>query len=382
MAADVVQRDRSNCAIRITGAVKLKKTFFSPSTTKADAANYNTLSGCITFSCEIGFHTVVASKSLKHALALPYYARLLRSWQLADVFLAVYPYFCRPDFKGNPLRILDKWLIKFLHQLNSKVHSILYVVDLPLEQLLAVQMEHLVDRRSRRVEADIFHGFDILCVFNTFTKRAIMDQYDVPEDNFVEFEILDHIARDVPRAKKALDRSRWEVVYSGNWHRSYVRDWVKDLPQTDNIHYEFTGQDWDWITRLNRKDLLPVGFFPDDERLLEYLSAKVGFGVVYYPDRRKGYANYTSTSKFGTYLVAGLPVLVQSDCAYMTSLVRKYGVGLAFDSLEEIPSLLAGLSQTQYEEMRERCTELGQKLRNGYFFKRAVDASFHKLGIT
>jgi len=87
-------------------------------------------------------------------------------------------------------------------------------------------------------------------------------------------------------------------------------------------------------------------------------------------------------SKFGTYLVSGIPILAPSDYTYMTSLVKKYKVGFVFNSLEQIPTLLTQLSQAQYEEMRARCTELGQKLMNGYFFKRAVNASLRKLGIT
>jgi len=338
------------------------------------------MSDFIRFSREMGFQSVVVSKSLKNAVALPYYARLLTSWKHADILLTVYPYFCYPTFRSNPLRAIDERLIRYLHASTNRIGSILYVVDLPIEQILSVQMQASVDKKAHQIEREVFQSFDILCVYNSQMKRFIIDRYDVSHDKFVEFEILDHGTAVVPPSEKTIGRSMRKIAYTGNWTKQYVGEWVRNLPKAENITYEFTGMNWGWISDLGRSDVVNKGFM-SDEGLLCYISVNADFGIIEMPLVRKEYSNYGSTSKFGTYVAAGLPILVSSDCTYIASLVRKYGIGLLFNSLSEIPALIQNLSASEYGDMRRHCLELGQKLRTGYFFKQAVTTSLHKLSL-
>jgi hypothetical protein len=353
--------------------------FFSPLPEKVSLASEITISGCMTFSSQIGFQIIAKSKSIKNTAALPYYVSLIRSWRNADVLLAMYPYFCYPAFKSNPFRRLDDWVLRLLHRIGDHVRSILYVVDLPLEQLRSVQRSELIDKKASRVESLVFDSFDVLCVFNEFMKNSIIKRYSLPSSRFVQFQFLDRISSCLPPARREFDRDNCTIVYTGSWDRFYVGDWVKDLPRSESVSYELFGRNWDWVTSIGRSDISPLGCYSDDD-LLDHISTRANFGIIHMPSSRIEYAKNGTTSKLGTYLVAGLPILVGSDCTYIASLVKQYRIGCVFDSLSEIPSLVRDLSQSDYSEIRSNCLELGQKLKQGYFFKKAVIASLDKLG--
>lgn len=328
----------------------------------------------------MGFQPVVLSKSLKNAAALPYYARLLMSWKRADMFLTIYPYFCYPTFGSNPLRRIDERLMRYLHTSANGVGSVLYVVDLPIEQILAVQRQALVDKKAYQIERQVFRSFDILCVFNEQMKKFINERYDISKDKFVEFGVLDHSATFAP-LETDPHTGRWRIAYAGDWDRIRVGDWAKELPQTSTICYEFMGKNWGCVFALGRADIVYRGSINDDDSLLRYISANADFGIIEMPPLTKRYSNYGSTSKFGAYVAAGVPILVSSGCTYIASLVTKYGIGLVFNSLSDIPLLTQDLSASLYADMRKHCLELGRKLRTGYFFKRAIAESLHKLGL-
>ena len=48
-------------------------------------------------------------------------------------------------------------------------------------------------------------------------------------------------------------------------------------------------------------------------------------------------------------------------------------MGLTFNSLNDITKILAEINEEEYIVMREKSAELGEKIRNGYFFKKAVN---------
>jgi len=47
-------------------------------------------------------------------------------------------------------------------------------------------------------------------------------------------------------------------------------------------------------------------------------------------------------------------------------------VGLTFDSFDDIPKLLHNLGEEDYERLRRNCIKLGEKIKKGYFFKKAI----------
>ena len=287
--------------------------------------------------------------------------------------------FCRYSMlTNNPFRRLDSILLDQLRNVNPKARPILYVLDLPIQQALAFGGSVLVDKESYEIEAKIFAAFDVFCVVNNNMARAISRRYGISLSKFVEFRIHDygvapiHVPIDKPKPKK------WRLICAGNGNKTYAGEWAKELLYSPSVTYEFVGYGWEWLRQVNRQDIIYKGQF-SQQQLSDYSASSSHFGIIAYSDELAEYLEYCCPSKFGAYLSAGVPVIVLSKNKYLTSLVRKYAVGFALDHLEEIPTVLEALSESEYNEMRRASLDLGNRIREGFFFKRAVIQSINKL---
>ena len=126
-----------------------------------------------------------------------------------------------------------------------------------------------------------------------------------------------------------------------------------------------------WIENLGMRNILYRGLIPKNQ-FFDFLS-QCHFGIIYKDYKRINYYEFTSTSKLSAYVVAGLPVLVPSSFSYITSLVKKYGIGYSFDSFDEIPDIVSNITEVEYDKVRDNCIKLGNRIKNGYFFKKAVN---------
>lgn len=363
-----------------------RRVLFSPALPKESVhpASNNTLVSIIKFASEIGFKTRTPRLPRRKSFGvLDYYAKLSRSFLFScDVLLATYPYIFGSIFSDNPLRTFDRNFVRFLRRLRpERPSAILFVVDLPIEQAYAASTNSkMVDEEANTVERELFEQFDVLCVFNDAMKQEIMHRHKIPAEKFVEFEILDHATTFVPPSEeKRSPNGKWNIAYTGNYSKKYVGNWIELLPESEATHYEMFGRDWEWLSALSRSDISSNGFLGNEE-LLKHLSENSDFGIINPPsDAWASYYDYGTTSKMGTYLAAGLPILVSSKCKYISSLVAKYKVGASFDKLDDIPWLVSSLSRSDYELMRESSLILGKKVRSGYFFKRAITLAMEKI---
>ena len=360
----------------------MDKRIFSrnPSDCQQWPAVQQTLADAIKFSEDAGFRSVEFGGSLKE---LPgYYLKLLSSWIFADVLVCIYPWFYRNRVDNanmlRGLRDLDDFLFRLLNKLKRKNKRILFLYDLPIEQGLAEFGGQSYDSKSYELERRIVRCFDVLCVFNRNMREIIRDRYELAEEKFVEFECPDYGIRPKSEGHRSADKRRWSVFYIGNGHRRYAGRWMIRLRKVDYVRYEFLGLNWDWIGHLNRDDITWHSPYTQQE-LCDYMHANADFGIIAYSDGISDYSKYTCPSKFGAYVTAGVPILVKSDCPYVVSLVKKYGVGLPFHSFDQIPELTRALSESQYQKMRNACKRLSNRLSNGYYFKRALAESLQVL---
>ena len=360
----------------------MKKIFFSPSPSSAGYSSLSerTVSDGIRFSREMGFRTVVAKKSMPRAPT--YYAKLLGAWNRADIFVAMYPYFCspRPKPSGLVFNPINRAIMKMLERLNQHIRAILFVLDLPIDQTIAHRRSALYDEAAYEVECKIFKNFDMLCVFNERMTKKISDRYDICQESFVEFEMLDYGISYVPLSVKTVQSGKWKIVYAGNLHQDYVGTWMIDIPRSQNVWYEFLGTGGNWISKIGRNDIAWRGFIPADE-FADYISRNFDFGIIAANHKRKEYLEYTRPSKLSAYLSAGLPVIVP-DYPSIAEIVNKYRVGIVLNSLKDLPSAVENLCVADYTDMRNNALQLGTKLRSGYFFKRALSQAMNKLGLS
>ena len=328
------------------------------------------------FSSELGFTPVVFGD---FAARPWFYWKFVRSWRVAQSFLALYPMSFRDCFStSNPLRRFDKLLLDIVRRRKTESRTDLFVDDLPIEQAYAQDEGGRVDDESYELEAKVFELFDILCVYNKHSRRWIRERYGVADENFVEIEFRDNwIPEAITPPQGAPQVGLWKLVYVGSGAKAYAGTWPLELKLSTDVSYEFIGDDWDWLGDSHRNDqvLKPT---MDQKNLSNYLPSHFHFGIVAYSEKINAYSKYICPSKFASYLASGLPVLVASDCESVAELVDRYGIGFSLHSLRDIPDKLRGLSESDYARMRVHCSSFAERIRTGYYFKRALTEAMRK----
>lgn len=301
---------------------------------------------------------------------------MIRWWRRADVILTIYPFICISFKRNHLLKKLESMLINLL---NKSTYSILYIVDLPADrEFIRQRIGIKVYDKAINIERHIFEGFDILLVFNEEMKRRIQEKYGFDDDKFVLFEMLDYGIDYEPVGEKKFEKPIKVVFLSSNLD-AREHSWIKKLPYSKEVSYSFFGNNGEWINKLNRKDLIYQGLIPP--RDVPKVASEYHFGLINYDPSIEKYLRYGSTSKLSAYMAAGVPVICPSKFSYLSYLIEKYKVGLKFNSLDDITTMLAGISEEQYITMKKKSAELGEKIRHGHFFKKAVNSALRKLGV-
>lgn len=354
-----------------------RKVYFSPERRICLGASSLAISAGRQFASEMGFEVVTP----RTANAAAYYGKLFQTWMTSDVFFAMYPYFGSPLTMSNPTRSVDRSLLPILRKMRKQTKSILYVVDFPLEQVWTSEDEAIVDNTGIALERTLFSEIDILLVVNHYMKDRIIEKYGVPENKIIEFEILDYIVDFEPPATRELKKTRTIATTSAYARQDYILSWFKDVPRSPNIKWEFFGSDGEWIQSYGRDDMRSQPFM-DPKSMAELLASSVDFGIICnkFDEKMDRYYNYVSTSRLGTFMTAGVPVVVPSRSAYMSEVVRKFDIGWVFNSPQELPSIIENITPAEYNHVRGHVLELGQRLKNGYFFKNAVTGAMGRLG--
>jgi len=345
----------------------------------ADPDNYlgasrQTLRDIESISERFGFEKVHLG-NYKHALA---YLGLALSRKRHEHVLVAYPYYCRPVH--NRLRGVE---LKLLRKAARSGKTIAYVVDLPIEQYEAAGKKELIDRKAREAEGKFFRTVDKVLVFNDAMAQALISNYDVPEDRFVKFELLDYTVEQPPFSEKGLD-GRLHVGYAGSLNEAYVKELSRSLTMTGGLELDLFGKAGEWIDGLKGNAVHHHGEF-DSAEIVKELASRCHFGMIIRGEDDRSwdaYHEYTSTSKFSSYMVSGVPVLVPYKYHYISSLVRKYDVGLSFNSLESIPILIRSLDENRYRVMRRNAYSLGKKMAAGCFLTEGLATALDEKMVT
>lgn len=349
--------------------------FPSPSSKDISLASQHIILDTIEFSSEISFKTIILGKRNTIFESLKYYFKMVRWWLKADAMITIYPYICINLRRNYLFRKLESILIR---SLNQDTHSILYIVDLPIEQAEINEIQQNdVYKKACEIEACIFRSFDVLLVFNENMKKKIQEKYGLDDDVFVLFEMLDYKA-DFPHSEEKGIHKPIKIAFLASNLNGGRFKWIKKLPYSSDVIYSFFGNNGEWINELSRNDFKYKGIISPKE-VPNILSKQYHFGMINYDVPTEKYLEYGSTSKFSAYVAAGLPLLCSKKLSYISFLIQKYRIGLCFESLDNIPNLIAQLSGEEYDLMRKNCLILSEKVRRGHFFKSAVNQALHKL---
>ena len=313
---------------------------------------------------ELGF-SVKYSRSLTYGILQSILGRY-------KLYITLYPGLFNPIVRSSVqfvVKLVIGLVLLFLRFLGKKI--IFYVYDLPIEQNVFVWGKILREKQSRAIEALYLRVASSLLVFNELTLRYLSTQYKLPKHKFECFEILDYGFDISPPEKNAVvPKTKIRIVYSAGFNNPKVRwkvvEFLLSCPELANIEFLLVGRDSDLVevVKYNVRKLSEV-----EQRYLPVIYGSCDFGLVL---KASAYYEFGATSKFSSYLHSGLPVLVPENYFYLTSVVRRYGVGIVFKDCKDLVAKLSSLTPQQYSLLIYNVRLLGYRIKHGYFFKKSL----------
>jgi len=100
-----------------------------------------------------------------------------------------------------------------------------------------------------------------------------------------------------------------------------------------------------------------AGFVSEDK--VPYELMKYQMGLVLHSSRRLNEI-YAAPNKFFQYIQAGLPILVNKECIFMSEFVEKYKIGLCFNNISEITDRYTEI-MNNYEEFQRNVLKIRKK---------------------
>jgi hypothetical protein len=167
------------------------------------------------------------------------------------------------------------------------------------------------------------------------------------------------------------------IIFAGAFDNPKLQEkielFLQNCSETMNIIFLLIGKNSHLIklTRSNVKKLNEV-----EQKSLPVIYNRSSFGLVL---KASPYYEFGSTSKFSSYIHSELPVLVPQDYWYLSTIVKKYSVGIIFKDCQDLMNKLSRLSSLDYHLLVENARSLGYKIRKGYFFKKTILKAFKKV---
>ena len=198
--------------------------------------------------------------------------------------------------------------------------------------------------------------------------KAVLVQLGIPEEKIISLEIFDYLIPDY-EVKKTYEKRT--VLLAGNFDIKKTK-YARQLP--DNPEFSIYGINFE-EENLPQNVHYNGAFSP--EELPYYLEG--GFGLVW-----DGDSPYTCSGMFGEYLkmnnphkaslylATGFPIIVWRQSA-LADFVSKNNCGILVDSLFEIAETLKSIQKKDYQELIENSKKIGEKIRQGYFLKTALE---------
>lgn len=90
------------------------------------------------------------------------------------------------------------------------------------------------------------------------------------------------------------------------------------------------------------------------------------------------YLRYNNPHKTSFYLRAGLPVIVWKESA-MAPFILEHNIGIAVDSLNEIPSVIKDLTEDEYTQKLDNTQRIKTQLQEGAYLYKALKDAMHTL---
>lgn len=203
---------------------------------------------------------------------------------------------------------------------------------------------------------------------NNHMKKYLYD-IGIEKDKIVSLGIFDYLIDGYDESRIIEKMKDGPIIIAGNL-RFHKAKYVYDLPE--GIKFNLYGIDY---TGKTDDDIVYHGSFEPDELIYNMNGS---FGLVWdgeNSDTCSGafgeYLKINNPHKTSLYLAAGVPVVIW-DKAALAAFVENYSCGITVSSIHDIPKKLNGISEEDYNKMTRNACKISERLRNGYYTKRAL----------
>lgn len=198
----------------------------------------------------------------------------------------------------------------------------------------------------------------------------------IEENKIVELGIFDYLCNEkVDRTY--VDQRKKSIAIAGNLSAKKCGYIYKLIEKNPALKVDLYGVGYEKQTEYSNAEY--HGSFSPEELPSKLDSA---YGLVWDGSEITSctgnygeYLKYNNPHKLSLYMAAGIPVVTWKQAA-IADFVEKYQVGIAVDSLVDLSKALDQISEEQYVAMKTNAEAIGEKLREGFYFRRALQEIF------
>lgn len=224
------------------------------------------------------------------------------------------------------------------------------------------------DQNSLMNDIRFLNRFDVVIVHNQGMTAFLRE--NGLQTNVVEWEICDYLI-DEARSKRP-NTDRYEICFVGNLQRSGFLYINSCAFQT---HINLYGQVGDGKAFTSPQLSYKGVYMPNDKTTM--LNGH--FGLIWEGNDLEtcdgplgNYLRINNPNRLSLYLANDLPVITWKK-AGLARFIEENKIGFTVDSLTEIDGILSRMNTAQYDEMLTNVKRIGEKIRNGYFAKKAIE---------
>lgn len=260
-----------------------------------------------------------------------------------------------PPMSGSYSTSLAMWLS------SRKLKIVLLIHDVP--SLLWMPMKGNAKRKLN--EEIAFNSATKIILHNNSMKKEIVRR-GIDSEKCVVLELFDYL---MPNKLKNVSReSSNAVVIAGNLRKEKAA-YLYKMPESININLYGVGYEGTCDNINYNGSFLP-------EELPDIIDGK--FGLIWDGESTEtctgwtgNYLRYNNPHKTSLYLSAGMPVITWTQAA-IAEFVKKESCGVLVDSLIDITSIMAEISEDKYQIMEQNARKIGEHVREGYYIRKAL----------
>ena len=190
----------------------------------------------------------------------------------------------------------------------------------------------------------------------------------INKEKIISLEIFDYL---IPNFIEDKNYDKDKILLAGNFDIRKTK-YARILPEKPD--FEIYGINFE-NNNLPNNVQYKGSFSP--EELPNHLQG--GFGLVWDGDSARTcsgmygeYLKINNPHKASLYLASGFPIIVWKQSA-LADFVRNNNCGILVNSLFEILESLESMSEDEYQELVKNSKRIGEKIRQGYYLKTALE---------